>query len=80
MSRKIQYYIWAEHFPERFAYAEQVEEDMRQALGKDISYMKRSVNGITRPYTLKQLRSDIEAHREIDLFDIGGCGCFVDGG
>ena len=52
---------------------------MRQALGKDISYMKRSVNGITRPYTLKQLKSDIEARREIDLFDIGGCGCFVEG-
>ena len=68
-----------EHFPNRFAHAEAVEEGMRQALGKDISYMKRSVNGITRPYTLKQLRSDIEARREIDLFDIGGCGCFVEG-
>lgn len=68
-----------EHFPARFAHAEAVEEDMRQALGKDISYMKRSVNGLARPYTLKQLRSDIEARREIDLFDIGGCGCFVDG-
>lgn len=40
--------------------------------------MKKTTNGVTKPYTLRQLRLDVEAHKEIDLFDIGGYGCFVD--
>lgn len=67
-----------EHFPERYAYAEAQEQYMREMLKKDVSFMKKSVNGIARPYTLKQLREDINARREVDMFDIGGCGCFVE--
>ena len=32
----------------------------------------------TVPVSLRQLRERIEAGGQIDMFDIGGCGCFVD--
>ena len=67
-----------EALPDRYARAEQEENSMRELLGKDIAFMKKTTNGVTKPYTLRQLRLDVEAHKEIDLFDIGGCGCFVD--
>jgi hypothetical protein len=63
--------------PERYAYHEAKEQEMREYLGKDVAMMKKTVKGVTSPYTLKQLREDIEKKKEIDLFDIGGCGCFV---
>lgn len=67
-----------ETLPKVFEKAEKEEEVMRKLLNKDIAYMKKTENKVTRPYTLKKLREDIESNREIDLFDIGGCGCFVD--
>mgnify|MGYP003412778292 CR=1 FL=1 len=40
--------------------------------------MKKTKNGVTKPYTLRELREDAEKKPEqIDIFDIGGCGCFV---
>lgn len=67
-----------EALPDRYARAEQEENSMRELLGKDIAFMKKTMNGVAKPYTLRQLRQDVESHKEIDLFDIGGCGCFVD--
>lgn len=32
------------------------------------------------PYTIRELHMEIENDQQIDLFDIGGCGCFVDVG
>ncbi|WP_188069026.1 hypothetical protein [Brevibacillus brevis] len=64
--------------PERFAEHEAKEEEMRLYLGKDVSILKRVRNGRKQTYTLRQLREDIEANQQIDMFDIGGCGCFVD--
>lgn len=66
------------NIPEKYQEAENEEEVMRKYLNKDIAYMKKTENKVTRPYTLRELRQDIEKNREIDLFDIGGCGCFVD--
>lgn len=63
--------------PERYAYHEQKEEEMRQFLGKDVSILKRVRGGIRENLTLRQLREDIENKREVDMLDIGGCGCFV---
>ncbi|MDQ0154932.1 phosphoadenosine phosphosulfate reductase family protein [Robertmurraya andreesenii] len=70
--------------PDRFAQYEALEQEFRDRTGKDVSMMKkeRKVGGVRRsfPYTLRQLREDIEAKQEIDMTDIGGCGCFVDDG
>lgn len=63
--------------PDRFAQYEALEEEMRQFLGKDVAMMKKTRKGVTYPYTLRQLREDIEAKKQIDMHDIGGCGCFV---
>lgn len=58
---------------------ENKEEVLRRKLGKDVSILKR--NG--KPYTLKQLRETADAgglQLSFDeIYDIGGCGCFVEG-
>lgn len=63
--------------PERFAEYEQKEQDLREYLDADVAMMKKTRNKVTSPYTLKQLREDMEHNCQIDMFDIGGCGCFV---
>ena len=49
---------------------EQKEQELRAFLGKNVSILK--------DLTLKALREKIEAKGQIDMFEIGGCGCFVD--
>lgn len=39
------------------------------------SFMKKQ----GKPYNIRDLHYEIENDGQIDLFDIGGCGCFVDG-
>ncbi len=57
--------------PCRYAFHEEKEQAIRRFLGKDISILKDGL-------TLKDLRKKIENRGETDLFEIGGCGCFVD--
>lgn len=65
--------------PDRYKhYEEEEEEKLRLYLGKDVSMMTRTKNKVKTPYTLKQLRTDVQNNCQIDLFDIGGCGCFID--
>ncbi|WP_121605344.1 hypothetical protein [Virgibacillus sp. Bac332] len=65
--------------PERYKYHEKKEQEMRSYLNRDdISILTRQRNGKKEPLTLKQLREEYESgSQQIDLFDIGGCGCFV---
>ncbi|WP_017754077.1 adenine nucleotide alpha hydrolase family protein [Calidifontibacillus oryziterrae] len=67
-----------EKLPERFAYYEVIEEELRQFLGSNVAIMKKTKNKVTFPYTLRQLREDIEAQKPVDMTDVGGCGCMVD--
>jgi hypothetical protein len=64
-------------FPKQYAYHEQKEQDMRDFLGKDISIMKKVHEKKTYRLTMRQLRELDDT--EIDIDDIGGCGCFVSG-
>jgi hypothetical protein len=57
--------------PDRYAFHEEKEQAIRHFLGKDVSILKDGL-------TLKSLREKIESRGEIDLFEIGGCGCFAD--
>lgn len=68
--------------PDRYAYHEKKEQEMRDYLGRDdISILTRTRNGQKETLTLKQLREEYERGGEqIDMFDIGGCGCFVQDG
>jgi hypothetical protein len=67
-----------EQMPERYAYHEQKEQEFIEFIEKDVSMLTKMKKGVKYNYTLKQLREDIEAKsKEIDMDDIGGCGCFV---
>jgi hypothetical protein len=42
------------------------------------SFMKKQINNEMVPYQLRDLRQDYQSEIKLDLFDIGGCGCFID--
>lgn len=65
--------------PKLFLYHEQKEQEIRDLIGKDVSIMRKQKNKVRFNYTLKDLREDWERDnkQEIDMDDIGGCGCFV---
>jgi hypothetical protein len=66
--------------PELYRYHEEKEQEMRDYLGKDVAMLRRTRNKVKIPLTLRMLREEVEANKteQIDMFDIGGCGCFVD--
>lgn len=68
-----------EKMPERYAYHEAREEDLRVFLGKDIAVMNdRRGGGPRRPLTMRAFRERHQsAPEQTDREDIGGCGCFV---
>lgn len=60
--------------PERYAYHEQMEQSLRDYLQKDITILKKQMNGKSHYITLSELKT----MRDIDEHDWGGCGCFSD--
>lgn len=66
-------------WPERYAWWEGHEQDMRVMLGKNVSMLsdRAGGDGSKRPLTLTVLRERVEGKRagQVDMFDIGGCGC-----
>lgn len=64
--------------PERYAEWERNEQEMRDYLKGDVAILRDRSGGVTRPLTLTALRERMESGESCDLFDIGGCGCFVD--
>lgn len=63
--------------PQLFLYHEAKEQEIRKHIGKDVAMMRKQKNKVRFPYTLRMLREDYEKENEIDMEDIGGCGCFV---
>lgn len=66
--------------PERYAYHEQKEQEIRKQLGReDIGFLRKTEKGKRRLITMKELR-ELETPQldPDDLNDIGGCGCFVE--
>lgn len=65
--------------PKRYAKHEALEQAIRVYLGKDVSILTdRSGDGEKKPMTLRELRLRIESGAQVDMFDQGGCGCFVE--
>jgi len=65
--------------PDRFQVWADKEQEMRDYLAKDVSILKETKNGVSKPLTLLQLKTRIDQQPEqIDMFDIGGCGCFTE--
>jgi len=65
-----------DEFPERFALWEKQEQEIRGYLGKDVTILRRTKNGVKSRFSLKQLREEREVLSNAELCDIGGCGCF----
>ena len=61
--------------PERYAYHERKEQEMREYLQADVSILKSK----KKPLTLAALRERVQAN-DYDMFDWGGCGCAIDYG
>lgn len=67
-----------EVLPERFAWWEAQEQDVREHLGSDVTILRDRAGGESTPLTLRQFRERHQAKpHQTDLFDIGGCGCFT---
>lgn len=65
--------------PERYAHWEAKEQEMRDFLGREVSILRESVNGVPQPLTLRELRLRLTDQPMLfDPYDIGACGCFVD--
>lgn len=65
-------------WPERYAEWEANEERLRDQLG-DVAILRDRRGGETKPLPLRELRKRIDDDEgQVDMFDIGGCGCFVD--
>jgi len=60
--------------PEVYREHERQEADF----GKHTILRDRS-GGTTKPLSLRALRQRLEAGGQVDMFDIGGCGCFSEG-
>lgn len=64
--------------PERYRHHEEQEQALREYLGKDQSILTRVRGDEKVPLTLADLRKELDADQQVDLFDVGGCGCFTD--
>lgn len=66
--------------PAVFAEWEAQEQALREHLGKPVAILRDRHGGVTRPMTLVELRQrEASTPEQLDLLDLGGCGCFVDG-
>jgi hypothetical protein len=66
-----------EKMPERYAYHEAKEQELRDRLGKDVAILTDRRGGERKPLTLLQLRKRVEGNEEVDELDLGGCACFT---
>ena len=74
----------AQNLPERYAYHERQEQDLRGYLDKDVGIMRDrrreamdANEGKAPPVTMEGLRLRLIEGGEIDEFDWGGCGCAI---
>lgn len=63
--------------PTTYAEWERNEQVMRDQLG-DVAILRDRTGGEAKPLTLAALRERLASGGTCDLFDVGGCGCFVD--
>lgn len=63
--------------PERYAYHESQEEEMRAIVG-DYSILRDRTGGTTKTLSLQNFRKRIEKQEAVDLLEWGGCGCAVE--
>ena len=76
-----QFELLLREHPDRYAYHEAKEQDLREHLDKDVSILRDRSGGTSTPLTLRRFRERIQVQPELfDDIDWGGCGCFVEEG
>lgn len=64
--------------PEAYAYAESEERKTKAHIGRDdIGVLKDRRGGKSHAMDLETFRKRVQAGMQVDMFDIGGCGCAV---
>lgn len=63
--------------PDVFFEWERQEADLRNFLKADVSILTDRQGGGRRTMTLRELRERLDGGGQVDLFEVGGCGCFV---
>jgi len=64
--------------PDRYAFHEAEEQNLRAYLDKDVSVLRDRAGGTSVPLTLTAFRERLEDQPELfDALDVGGCGCFT---
>ena len=63
-------------FPERYQRHEDEQEKLFTRI-KPHGFLRMTIDKKTKYLTLKEFREHVENDGQIDMFDIGGCGCFV---
>lgn len=53
---------------------ENFEQRIRDKIGKDVAILKRK----GKPFTLKQLREQVDSLTKEECQDVGGCACFIE--
>jgi hypothetical protein len=74
-----QFELLLREHPDRYAYHEAKEEELRGYLDADVSVLRDRAGGASTPLTMREFRERIESQPAMfDALDFGGCGCFTD--
>jgi hypothetical protein len=73
-----QFRLLLEVMPERYAFHEKREHELRRFLRKNVAIMTDRRNGQRRPLTLREFRERIQRGEEHEPHDWGGCGCGIE--
>lgn len=76
-SGQAQFALLQRVMPERYAYHENKEQEMRAIIG-DHTILKDRTGGTTKPLSLKTFRERLERQGDFDELEWGGCGCALD--
>lgn len=71
-----QFKMLYEKLPGRYHWHEERQEKLFEKIGNH-GFIRMVVDGKTNYLSLKQFREHLDAKKEVDLFEVGGCGCFV---
>jgi hypothetical protein len=63
-------------FPKRYQRHEDAQEKLFAKIGPH-GFIRVTINKKKSYFSLRQFRHHVESGGQIDMFDIGGCGCFV---
>lgn len=77
-SGQAQFALLLKTFPDRYAYHEQKEREIRESLGKDVAILRHASGPEKgKRWTLEEFRYHLERKGKWDAQEWGGCGCFV---